>query len=134
MAKSRILLADDDITLRDLYKLRLEAEGFEVMTVCDGEECIAVVRREVPDLVITGIMIPKLGGLELLSELKKDPALQEIPVIVLTALVHDMVKVKSLMHGADDFLTKSEVAPDEVVTKVHRVIEASKKRKKRKSK
>lgn len=134
MAKARILLTDDDIDLRDLYKLRLESEGFEVLTASDGEESIGIIREEMPDLIITGIMIPKMSGLDLLSELKKDPILQEIPVIILTALLQDVIKVRSLMYGADDFLSKSEVEPDEVVYKVHRVLEAKKISKKRKAK
>jgi len=127
MAKARILIADDDITLRDMYKLRLEADNFEVLIAADGEEALGIIRKEKPDLILLDIMMPKINGLDVLAEIKKDPTLKEIPVIMLTALIQDVTKVKSLMSGADDYLMKSEVMPGEVITKVNQVLDAAKK-------
>ena len=127
MAKARILIADDDITLRDMYKLRLEADNFEVLIAADGEEALGILRKEKPDLILLDIMMPKINGLDVLAEIKKDPTLKEIPVIMLTALIQDVTKVKSLMSGADDYLMKSEVMPGEVITKVNQVLDAAKK-------
>lgn len=127
MAKGKILIADDDVTLMDMYKLRLEAEDYEVVTAADGEEAIAEIRKEKPDLVLLDIMMPKINGLDVLAELKKDPQFKSMPVIMLTALIQDVTKVKSLMTGADDYLMKSEVMPGEVIKKVNQVLEASKK-------
>ena len=127
MAKGKILIADDDVTLMDMYKLRLEAEDYEVVTASDGEEAIAEIRKEKPDLVLLDIMMPKINGLDVLTELKKDPQFKDMPVIMLTALIQDVTKVKSLMSGADDYLMKSEVMPGEVIKKVNQVLEASRK-------
>ena len=128
MAKAKILIADDDVTLMDMYKLRLEAEDFEVITAEDGEQAIAEIRKEKPDLVLLDIMMPKINGLDVLAELKKDEHFKNIPVIMLTALIQDVTKVKSLMTGADDYLMKSEVMPGEVIQKVNQVLAASKKK------
>ncbi len=130
MSKGKILIADDDITLMDMYKLRLEAEDYEVITAVDGEEAIAEIRKEKPDMVLLDIMMPKINGLDVLAELKKDPQFKAMPVIMLTALIQDVTKVKSLMSGADDYLMKSEVMPGEVIKKVNQVLEASKKNQK----
>ena len=118
MAKGKILITDDDITLMDMYKLRLEAEDYEVITAADGEEAIAEIRKEKPDLVLLDIMMPKINGLDVLAELKKDEQFKHMPVIMLTALIQDVTKVKSLMTGADDYLMKSEVMPGDVIKKV----------------
>ena len=126
MNKGKVLIADDDITLRDMYKLRLEAEGYEVLSAGDGEEAISEIRKEKPDLVLLDIMMPKINGLDVLAELKKDIHFKHIPVIMLTALIQDVTKVKSLMTGADDYLMKSEVMPGDVIAKVNQVLQASK--------
>jgi len=127
MAKAKILIADDDVTLRDMYKLRLEADDFEVLTTADGEETLSEIRKEKPDLILLDIMMPKINGLDVLAEIKKDPVLKNLPVIMLTALIQDVTKVKSLMSGADDYLMKSEVMPGEVIGKVNQVLDAAKK-------
>jgi two-component system alkaline phosphatase synthesis response regulator PhoP len=129
MTKAKVLIADDDITLMDMYKLRLEADDFEVVTAEDGEQAIAQVRKENPDAVLLDIMMPKINGLDVLAELKKDPHFKNTPVIMLTALIQDVTKIKSLMTGADDYLMKSEVMPGEVIAKVNHVLEMTKQKK-----
>ena len=124
-ANATILIADDDITLRDMYQTRLETEGFKVLVSADGEETLANLREQKPDLVLLDIMMPKMNGLDVLEQMKKDPELKKIPVIILTALIQDLTKVKSLMTGADDYLMKSEVMPGEVIQKVKQVLEKS---------
>jgi len=124
-ANATVLIADDDITLRDMYQTRLETEGFKVLVSADGEETLATLREQKPNLVLLDIMMPKMNGLDVLEQMKKDPELKKIPVIILTALIQDLTKVKSLMSGADDYLMKSEVMPGEVIQKVKQVLEKS---------
>ena len=125
-AKATVLIADDDLTLRDMYKARLEADGFQVLVAADGEEALKVISDQKPDLILLDIMMPKVNGLDVLADMKKDINLKKIPVIILTALIQDLTKIKSLMTGADDYLMKSEVMPGEVIEKVKGVLQKSK--------
>jgi len=124
--KGTVLVADDDITLRDMYQTRLETEGYQVIVAADGEETLNLVKEKKPAVVLLDIMMPKMNGLDVLAAMKKDETMKNIPVIILTALIQDLTKVKSLMSGADDYLMKSEVMPGEVIKKVEGVLEKSK--------
>ncbi len=121
-AKGTILIADDDITLRDMYQTRLETDGYKVLVAADGEETLDVIKQQNPDVVLLDIMMPKMNGLDVLAQMKKDENMKKIPVVILTALIQDLTKVKSLMGGADDYLMKSEVMPGEVIKKVEKVM------------
>jgi CheY-like chemotaxis protein len=123
--KGSVLVADDDITLRDMYQTRLETEGYKVLVAADGEETLKIIKEQKPDLVLLDIMMPKMNGLDVLAQMKKDETMKAIPVIILTALIQDLTKVKSLMSGADDYLMKSEVMPGEVIKKVESVLAKS---------
>lgn len=125
-ARGIVLIADDDITLRDMYQTRLETDGFQVLVAADGEEALNMIKQKKPDMVLLDIMMPKMNGLDVLAEMKKDAELKAIPVIILTALIQDLTKVKSLLTGADDYLMKSEVMPGEVIKKVENTLEKSK--------
>ena len=125
--KSSVLIADDDITLRDMYQTRLETDGYQVLVSADGEETLKIVKEKNPDVVLLDIMMPKMNGLDVLAKMKKDEEMKKIPVIILTALIQDLTKVKSLMGGADDYLMKSEVMPGEVIKKVEGVLAKAKK-------
>ena len=120
--KGTILIADDDITLRDMYQTRLETDGYKVLVAADGEEALQVVKDQNPKVVLLDIMMPKMNGLDVLATMKKDEEMKKIPVIILTALIQDLTKVKSLLGGADDYLMKSEVMPGEVIKKVEGVL------------
>lgn len=125
-AKGTILLAEDDLTLRDMYQIRLEAEGYRVLIASNGEEALQILESETPDVCLLDIMMPKVNGLDVLEKMKKNPQTQNIPVIILTVLIQDQTRVKGLMSGADDYLIKSETMPGEVIKKVAEVIAKSK--------
>ncbi|WP_372013456.1 response regulator [Pseudoxanthomonas sp. 10H] len=102
----RIVLADDNADLR-MYIARLLGErGASVETVADGEAALGAVRRERPDLVISDIMMPGLDGFGLLRAIREDPALRDVPVILLSARSGEEAQVEGLDAGADDYLTK----------------------------
>ena len=124
--KGSVLIADDDITLRDMYQTRLETDSYKVLVSADGEETLQIVKDQKPDIVLLDIMMPKMNGLDVLAHMKKDEEMKKIPVIILTALIQDLTKVKSLMGGADDYLMKSEVMPGEVIKKVEKVMAKAK--------
>jgi CheY-like chemotaxis protein len=82
--KPLILLADDDTSIVDLYRQYLESAGFAISVAYDGDEALEKIRREMPQLVLLDLLMPKKSGTEVLAELHRDPSLKEIPVIVMT--------------------------------------------------
>jgi PAS domain S-box-containing protein len=104
--KAHILLADDNADMRDYVKRLLLSQGYEVETVADGVAALAVVRQQMPDLVLTDIMMPKLDGLGLLQELRAKPNTREIPIILLSARAGEESRIEGLETGADDYLIK----------------------------
>lgn len=102
----RILAVDDTPENLEILRLRLEANGYEVMTAADGEEGLAKVREFKPDLILLDIMMPKLDGISVVRTLKQDVSLRSIPVILVTAKADTRDVVEGLDAGGDDYLTK----------------------------
>jgi DNA-binding response OmpR family regulator len=102
----RIVVADDERDIADLLTLNLELEGYQAVTVYDGEAALDAVRIHRPDFVLLDVMMPKLDGLEVLRALKADPETQDIPVIMLTAKVDDDDVWAGWQAGASYYLTK----------------------------
>ncbi len=106
MAKSKILLVDDNkITLKLVTKY-LEGNDFDVQVAMDGEECISILNNEKPDVILLDVMMPKLDGYETIKQLKSNENTKDIPVIIVTALNDITNQVKAISSGADDFLSK----------------------------
>jgi CheY-like chemotaxis protein len=102
----RILVVDDDPALREILRDSLEGERYEVTEAADGNEALAGIYRQRPDLVVTDLKMPGLDGLELLRKLRGDLATCQIPVIFLTAVEDLDAEAKALDLGADDYLSK----------------------------
>ena len=103
--RARVLVVDDNADMRD-YVAGLLAPDHAVSTADDGEEALAAVRREVPDLVLTDVMMPRLDGFGLLAALRADPATARVPVVMLSARAGEEATVEGLEAGADDYLVK----------------------------
>jgi CheY-like chemotaxis protein len=103
---TRILVVDDDAPLREILRDMLEGERYAVDAAADGQEALALVYRERPDLIITDLQMPGLDGLELLRKLRRDLATCQIPVIFLTVVENLDAEAKALDLGADDYLGK----------------------------
>src|SRR6266567_4162994 len=101
-----ILVVDDVPDNVDILQLRLESQGYEVITAGDGEAALAVIREKLPDLVLLDIQMPKLDGIETVKQLKADVGLPFIPVILVTARADAKDVVAGLEAGGDDYLTK----------------------------
>ena len=117
---SKVLLVEDDSLMVKMYNLKFEHDGFDVDTALDGEEALQKVKNK-PDVIVLDIMLPKIGGTEVLEKIKADPETKDIPVIVLTNLnvtEEDVAKTKDL--GAKEILMKTEVTPQEVVDKIRK--------------
>jgi signal transduction histidine kinase/CheY-like chemotaxis protein len=113
-----ILVADDNADMRDYVCRLLEAQGYAVRAVSDGQAALEAARTEPPDLILTDVMMPKLDGFGLLRGVRADPALASIPVLVLSARAGEEAKVEGLDQGADDYLVKP-FAARELVARVN---------------
>lgn len=102
MAK-KILVVDDEKPISDIVKFNLEKEGYDVVTAYDGEEAVEKVNSENPDLILLDLMLPKIDGLEVAREVRKD---HDTPIIMVTAKDSEIDKVLGLELGADDYVTK----------------------------
>lgn len=120
---SKVLMADDDKMLLDMYKERLELAGYVVQSYYNGEDAIAHVHDFVPDIIMLDVMMPKMNGYETLASLKSDPTTKTIPVVMLSALMRDFNREKAVEGGAEDYLIKSEAMPSDVITKIEQVLQ-----------
>ena len=100
-----ILVADDNADMRQ-YLVRLLSERYEVEAVPDGEAALAAARGRTPALVLSDVMMPNLDGFGLLRELRADPKIQTVPIILLSARAGEESRVEGIEHGADDYLIK----------------------------
>lgn len=103
---TRILIADDEQNIVISLEFLMKREGFEVSIAQDGAEAIEKIRSEMPDLVLLDVMMPKKSGFEVCQEIKSDPALQSVRILMLTAKGRDTEVAKGLALGADAYMTK----------------------------
>jgi two-component system KDP operon response regulator KdpE len=118
MQAKRILLAEDEVALRDFISRNLQARGFEVVEASNGLEALAVWERDEPHLLILDIMMPRMDGLEVCRRVREHSS---VPIIVLTALDAESDKVTALDLGADDYLTKP-FGVEELLARVRAVL------------
>lgn len=119
---AKVLLVEDDFSLRDIYSARFQAEGFEVVTASDGEEALASAMREHPDLIVLDVMMPKISGFDVLDILRSTPETKETKVIMMTALSQETDRQRGESLGVDKYLVKSQVTLEDVVTSVKQVL------------
>jgi DNA-binding response OmpR family regulator len=106
MSKKRIVIVEDEKDMADLVARRLTREGYAVETASDGVAGLDKIRSRIPDLALVDIMLPRMSGLDLLSELRKEPLTVNIPVIIMTAKGDESDVVVGLTLGADDYVVK----------------------------
>lgn len=119
---TKILLAEDDIQLVDMYNRKFELEGFEVKTAEDGEQALKILENFKPDVILLDIMMPKITGLQVLEELKKKPEFEDVLIIMLTNLADEKTAEKIYELGATDYFVKAEMTPLEVSSKVKELL------------
>lgn len=103
---ARILIADDNPDNLDIFRIRLAANNYEILTARDGEEALAVAREALPDLILLDFMMPKLDGIGVCQHLRADPSLPFMPIIMITARSDTKHVAAALEAGADEYLTK----------------------------
>lgn len=119
----RVLICDDDELLLDLVQYRLSNRGYEVVTAKDGKEALDLARKVAPDAMLLDAMMPGVDGYEVLRQLREDPALAGIPVIMLTARKQENDILTALELGADEYMVKPFI-PEELVARLSRLIGA----------
>lgn len=127
MANAKVLIVDDDMTLRELYEERMKEDGYVISSAADGEEAIEKATKESPDVILLDIMMPKINGIDAMKMLRQKEETAKIPIIILTALVQEIDKIKDLMKPYDAYLVKSESLPKDVVAQVEKSIVEAKK-------
>lgn len=116
--KKKILLVEDDAALANVYKTRLEMEGFDVRHVDNGEDALTNAIEYRPDLIVLDVMMPKINGFDVLDLLRNTPETMSMRVVMLTALSQAKDKERAEQLGADDYLVKSQVVISDVVGRI----------------
>ncbi len=119
---TKIMLVEDDKSLREIYSIRLVAEGYEVVSAGDGEEALAMAVQQKPDLIVSDVMMPKISGFDMLDILRSTPETKDIKVIMMTALSSEDQRQRGESLGADRYLVKSQVGIEDVINAVHDVL------------
>ncbi len=115
---NKILLVEDDDALASVYETRLQAEGFDLKRVPNGEDALAAAIEYKPDLVLLDVMMPKVSGFDVLDIMRNTPETANVKVIMLTALSQDSDRERAEGLGVDDYLVKSQVVISDVVDKI----------------
>ncbi len=118
----KVLVIDDDPFIAGIYTLTLAKEGFEVTLARDGFEGIKMAGQLRPDIILLDILMPGIDGFETLKRLKKDEALKNIPVVILTSLTQKEDVEQGMGLGAVSFLRKTQTLPAECLTKIREVL------------
>jgi two-component system alkaline phosphatase synthesis response regulator PhoP len=121
----KIIIVEDEEILRNLLKKKLESEGYEVEVAEDGEEGIRKIREVKFDLILLDIIMPKMGGFDVLEAMQKDENISEIPVVVVSNSGQPVEIDRAQKLGAKDWVVKTEFDPQEVIKKVKEQIGSS---------
>jgi CheY-like chemotaxis protein len=119
---TKLLLVEDDQSLREIYGVRLQAEGYDIVSAGDGEEPLALAIKERPDLIVSDVMMPKISGFDMLDILRSTSETKNIKVIMMTALSSEDQRARGESLGADRYLVKSQVGIEDAVRTVHDVL------------
>lgn len=116
--KIKILIVEDDEVLIEMYKMKFNEEGFDVNVAKDGVSGLDCAEKDLPQIILLDIILPKLDGFALLEELKKGAKTKDVPVILLSNLGQDSDKEKGEKLGAIDYCVKSDFTPMQLVEKM----------------
>ncbi|MEI6288303.1 MAG: response regulator [bacterium] len=118
----KVLLVEDDKMIVDMYKMRLEEEGYEIIITDKGSEALEIAKEEKPDVILLDVILPEVDGFTILDKLKSQHVTKDIPVLMLTNLGQEADKDKGREMGADDYFVKSQHTPAEVLAKIKELI------------
>ena len=118
----KVLLVEDDNNLREIFQMRLQAEGYSTAVAADGEEGLVVAMKEKPDLIIADVMMPKLSGFEMVENLRSSPEMKDSKVIMMTALGQAEDQARGEKLGVVKYLVKSQVTLEDFARVVKEVL------------
>jgi two-component system phosphate regulon response regulator PhoB len=122
--RTAIVVAEDDQDILDLVQIRLEQDGYEVLTARNGEEALSLCRQHQPALALLDVQMPKLNGYEVTRQLRAGERTRGIAIVILTASVRDTEVARAFEAGANDFLRKP-FSPAELAARVRAALEAA---------
>jgi CheY-like chemotaxis protein len=114
----KVLLVEDDKFLRRVLEKKLINEGLEVITAVDGEEALAKIVQDRPEVILLDIILPKKSGFVILETINKDPNLKKIPIVVISNLSQEEDIRKALSLGVSEYLVKAKVSLDDVIKRI----------------
>ena len=117
-----ILIVEDDKILRELISQKLEKENYNISVAIDGEEGLKKTKEEKPDIVLLDLILPGIDGFGVLEEIKKDPEINKIPVVILSNLGQKEEIERGMNLGATDYLIKAHFTLSEIVKKVKTIL------------
>ena len=120
--KKKVMIVEDDEHISKVYEIKLAKEGFTSSLAVDGDEAVAKITSEKPDLILLDLMIPKKDGFGVLEDIKKVPELASIPVIVLSNLGQQSDQDRALGLGANEYLVKVDYPIQEVVNRIKKYL------------
>ncbi|WP_435742191.1 response regulator transcription factor [Nocardioides sp. SYSU DS0663] len=118
---ARILVADDDVDIRELVEFKLSTLGHDIVAVSDGAAAVEACRADRPDLAVLDVMMPGFSGLDAIRVIRSEPALADLPVILLTARAQESDVETGFDSGADDYITKP-FSPRELASRVEALL------------
>lgn len=121
---AKILVVDDELSIRELVKFNLEKAGFQVHCLDDGDKAMEYIKKDPPDLVVLDLMLPGMDGLDVCRSVRQMENTKMLPVLILTARASEVDRVVGLEIGADDYLTKP-FSPRELVARVKTILRRS---------
>jgi CheY-like chemotaxis protein len=116
----RVLLVEDDASIAQVYKLKLELDGYRVDVSGDGELALEMARASLPDIIFLDIRLPKLDGLGVLEALRADPTTRTVPVVILSSHSEQELVERGASLGVLDHLIKSKTTPEQLADSVPR--------------
>ena len=127
-SQGKILIIEDDSFLVEMYSAKFELENFSVNSAEDGKKGVELAKKDLPDIILLDILMPKMDGFAVLDELKKEDSTKDIPVVLLTNLGQKEDVKKGFEKGAVGYLIKAHFMPSEVVDKIKDILKESKKK------
>jgi len=110
----RVLLVEDDAALAQMYRVKLERDGYTVQVAGDGEEALGLLSRELPDLIFLDVRLPRMDGLTFLERLRADDRTRDVPVVIVSNYSEEDLVSRGLQLGAREYLIKSQTTPGQL--------------------
>lgn len=121
--QKKILLVEDDIFIRDIYQTKFAQEGYEVIFAENGLDGLKKLETFSPDIILLDMVMPYMGGIEMLNEIRKNESLNKTPVIMLTNISEQEKVNEAMDDGANDYIIKSHFTPSEVIEKIRTLLD-----------